>query len=97
MSNLVDHPLLVFVLTLFLLSFSACLGKFLSKGQAILEGAAREDFGVVLAATLTLLALIIGFTFSMALNRYDQRKNYEEAEARRDRDRIPSGRPIVCR
>ncbi len=41
----------------------------------------REDFGVVQTATLTLLALIIGFTFSMALSRYDQRKNYEEAEA----------------
>jgi len=40
-----------------------------------------EDFGIVVGATLTLLALIIGFTFSMALTRYDQRKNYEEAEA----------------
>jgi len=35
----------------------------------------------VLAASLTLLALIIGFSFSMAVSRYDQRKNYEEAEA----------------
>src|SRR5207245_992108 len=32
-------------------------------------------------ATLTLLALIIGFSFSMATNRYDQRKNFEEGEA----------------
>jgi len=28
-----------------------------------------------------LLGLIIGFTFSMAVSRYDQRKNYEEEEA----------------
>ncbi len=28
-----------------------------------------------------LLGLIIGFSFSMAISRYDQRKNYEEAEA----------------
>jgi hypothetical protein len=42
---------------------------------------AREAFGVILAATLTLLGLIIAFTFSMALNRYDQRKNLEEEEA----------------
>ena len=28
---------------------------------------ARDDFGIILGATLTLLALIIGFTFSMAL------------------------------
>lgn len=41
----------------------------------------REDFGIILAATLTLLGLIVGFTFSMALGRYDQRKNYEEEEA----------------
>jgi hypothetical protein len=30
---------------------------------------------------LTLLGLIIGFSFSMAIVRYDLRKNYEEAEA----------------
>ena len=33
------------------------------------------------AATLTLLGLIIGFSFSMATSRYDLRKTYEEAEA----------------
>ena len=33
------------------------------------------------AATLTLLGLIIGFSFSMATTRYDLRKTYEEAEA----------------
>ena len=41
----------------------------------------RQDLGVVLGATLTLLALVIGFSFSMATGRYDQRKVYEEAEA----------------
>jgi hypothetical protein len=34
-----------------------------------------------MAATLTLLAPIIGFSFSMATTQYDQRKNYEEQEA----------------
>lgn len=37
--------------------------------------------GIVPGATLTLLGLVIGFVFSTAINRYDQRKNYEEAEA----------------
>jgi len=46
-----------------------------------MEAEEREDFGVILAAALTLLGLIIGFTFSMAITRYDLRKNYEEAEA----------------
>jgi len=40
-----------------------------------------EDLKRVIGATLTLLGLIIGFTFSMAVSRYDQRKNLEEQEA----------------
>jgi hypothetical protein len=36
---------------------------------------------LVLGATLTLLSLIVGFSFSMAVGRYDQRKNLEEEEA----------------
>lgn len=36
---------------------------------------------MVQAATLTLLGLIIGFSFSMAVSRYDLRKHCEEAEA----------------
>jgi hypothetical protein len=46
-----------------------------------MEEGERQDFDVVLAATLTLLGLIIGFSFSMVITRYDQRKNYEEEEA----------------
>jgi hypothetical protein len=41
----------------------------------------RDDFAVILGASLTLLGLIVGFSFSMAISRYDQRKNYEEEEA----------------
>jgi hypothetical protein len=41
----------------------------------------RVDFDTALAATLTLLGLLIGFSFSMAVSRYDQRKNCEAAEA----------------
>jgi hypothetical protein len=41
----------------------------------------RRDFDTVKTASLTLLALLIGFSFSMAISRYDERKNYEELEA----------------
>jgi len=40
-----------------------------------------EDLGIIQTATLTLLALIIGFTFSMAIDRHDQRELLEEGEA----------------
>ncbi len=81
MAALTDSPFLVFVLTMPLLAASAWLGGFVFRGDRQLSDESRESFGVVLAASLTLLGLIIGFSFSMALSRYDQRKNYEEAEA----------------
>ena len=60
---------------------SAGIGWWFRKQQGVLDEEPREDFGFILAATLTLLGLIIGFSFSMATSRYDQRTNYEEAEA----------------
>lgn len=71
------------VLLLSLCSFwaSALIGAWLhEKTQGPDEGN-RDDFKFVLGGTLTLLGLIIGFTFSMAVSRYEQRKNYEEEEA----------------
>ena len=57
-------------------------GGYLSLGKltARVEDEGRESASSW-AATLTLLGLIIGFSFSMATSRYDQRRNYEEAEA----------------
>jgi hypothetical protein len=76
-----QYPLLLFVLSCIALWLSARIGWSFRKRHLALDEELREDFGFILAATLTLLGLIIGFSFSMATNRYDQRKNYEEAEA----------------
>jgi hypothetical protein len=81
MNHLTDYPLLVLALVFLVLWISARIGSSFLRRQRNLEEEVREDFGVILAATLTLLGLIIGFSFSMAISRYDQRKNYEEAEA----------------
>ncbi len=78
--NTVDHPLL--------LSFCLFVGLWLCMriGVAIhrlgsLQPDEQQGFNIILTATLTLLSLILGFSFSMAITRYDQRKGYEEAEA----------------
>ena len=81
MFELLDSPLLVFVVSFMAMAGSAWIGTLLATRRSAFDAEAHEDFGVVEAATLTLLGLIIGFTFSMALTRYDQRKNYEEEEA----------------
>jgi hypothetical protein len=80
MTEMLDSPYVVFTVSLFVL-LSAQVGDLFRKKVFRLKGDERADLGDVLAATLTLLALIIGFSFSMAVSRYDQRKNFEEAEA----------------
>ena len=81
MNNLTDNELIVFALALFVTWLSARIGCSLLKRRLSLAEGVHEDFNVILAATLTLLVLIIGFSFSMAISRYEQRKNYEEEEA----------------
>jgi hypothetical protein len=80
MFRLTDSPLLLFAVSLLVLWGCAQLGVAAADWRRAERGE-REDFDLVLAATLTLLGLIIGFTFSMAIDRYDLRKGYEEAEA----------------
>ena len=63
------------------LSLASETGAWLRRRYSAASDERNEALSVILGATLTLLALIIGFSFSMATNRYEQRKNFEEAEA----------------
>ena len=76
-----DSPFVVLAVTLLAQWFAAYAGDVLRKKMRPLREEEREDFDLVRTAALTLLGLIIGFSFAMAVARYDQRKNYEEAEA----------------
>ena len=64
-----------------LLMLGSEIGDRFRKKSRPFKDTEREDYTTVVGATLTLLGLLIGFSFSMAISRYDQRKNYEEAEA----------------
>ncbi|MET3838708.1 hypothetical protein [Bradyrhizobium sp. OAE829] len=81
MENLTHYPLLLFAVSFVALSVVAVAASWLRKRYPTADDEQNEHLGIILAATLTLLSLIIGFSFSMAANRYDQRKNFEEAEA----------------
>ena len=76
-----NSPIVVLILSFVAMAFAALIGDYLRTRVGAIDEEEREDFNLVLGATLTLLGLVIGFTFSMAISRYDQRKNYEEAEA----------------
>jgi hypothetical protein len=81
MNSILDSPFIVFTVSLIAQWLAAYAGYFLRGRRRPIRKEEREDLDIVEAATLTLLALIIGFSFSMAVTRYDLRKNYEEAEA----------------
>jgi len=81
MTSLLDRPVIFFLVAFVFFAAAAWIGERIAARRATVADEDRDEFNLVQGATLTLLGLIIGFTFSMALNRYDQRKNYEEEEA----------------
>ncbi|GAB7524877.1 bestrophin-like domain [Paraburkholderia sp. 2C] len=81
MAAFVSHPAVLFVVLLALFVGAVAFGAHVLRRVAPLPEEDREDFNIVQTSTLTLLALLVGFSLSMAVGRYDQRKNLEESEA----------------
>ncbi len=73
-------PAAVFLFSLVVLWLAIRVGVFFRDRSSALGEAERDDLGVIVPASLTLLGLIIGFSFSMSIGRYDLRKQYEEEE-----------------
>jgi hypothetical protein len=81
MAAFVDHPAVLFLVLLVLLISAVAFGGAVVRRMVALTDKEREDFTVVQTSILTLLALLVGFSLSMAVGRYDQRKSLEEGEA----------------
>jgi hypothetical protein len=81
MQNVTHYPLVVFIISFVVLWLAALFGRYFLRRQRMPNKEMRDDFSIILTATLTLLGLIIGFSFSMSTERYDMRRNFEEAEA----------------
>lgn len=77
---MLNFPAVFFFASLLVLWCAGRLGMSLRKRHP-LSKEQRDDFGVVQGGALGLIGLLIGFTFSMAISRYDLRKSYEEEEA----------------
>ena len=74
-------PFAIFILSLAAFCLSVQAGVFLRKRRGNQDDGFREDLGRVLGASLTILGLIVGFSFSMAATYYNQRVDSEEGEA----------------
>lgn len=78
---MINHPRLLSAVLLLLMWLMALLGTRLRVHFHPSKSEDQDNSSLVISASLTLLGLIIGFMFSMATNRYDQRRQFEEAEA----------------
>jgi hypothetical protein len=81
MFNLLDYPPLILAVSLPVFWLSSSIGVRLRDNARNLQPGDRDDLKFVLSGALTLLGLIVGFTFQMALNSYDRRKILEAQEA----------------
>src|SRR4051794_28493683 len=81
MLTILDLPLAILVVSLVTLWVATRIGALLVKKLRPVADEELTDLDVVKNSALTLLVLLIGFSFSMAVNRYDQRKNHEAEEA----------------
>jgi hypothetical protein len=77
---ILNYPRYFFLVSMVVLWVAAHGGAML-RWRRPLKADERDDFSIVQAACLTLLGLVIGFSFAMSISRYDERKNYEEDEA----------------
>jgi hypothetical protein len=81
MTPIFDHPFLLFLIAVVVQWAAAYAGDFVRSRRTAPAEAKWADLDLIRNATLTLLGLIIAFTFQMAVSRYDQRKTYEREEA----------------
>ncbi len=81
MNRLVDYPLIMFAVGLPALWAATLAGVWLRRAATRAGAAPTKEFDLIANATLSLLALLIGFTFSLAASRYDQRRTVEAVEA----------------
>jgi hypothetical protein len=76
-----DRPFLIFAVSLLALVAAAFMGASGRRRFFPLRNDEEQEYNLVQGASLTLLGLLVGFTFSLAATRYDLRKTLEESEA----------------
>lgn len=78
--HIIDFPLLVFILSFIIMSsFMLVIHKKFNK-EGSLQSGFRETFNLIQGSSLSLLALLIGFSFSIAVGNFESRAKQKEAE-----------------
>lgn len=81
MGRLADYPQLTALAALAALAAATYLGGWIAHLRPVKSEAARSHLSQITGAAISILALLLGFSYSASINRYDQRKNCEQEEA----------------
>ena len=77
-----DHPAIFLPAVIVLLFIAGAAGLvFRQRFPGLIESEHRSDLSTLQVSTIALLGLLLAFTFSMAVNRYDLRRQLEVDEA----------------
>ena len=76
-----DHPLIFGPLAFLLLLAAGTIGAWIRSTRQTTVTEASDSFKTLEGAVLGLLSLLLGFSFAMAVSRYDARKQLELDEA----------------
>jgi len=75
------HPVFFFIVTLVLFTVTSIVGLRLQARKHILLECEESSIRTLLGASLGLFGVLLGFTFSMANSRFEERRQLEIAEA----------------
>ena len=81
MAQLLENPVVFLIVVIALLFAAGCVGAWFKSSQSSVLGEGSESLKTIEGAVFGLLALLLGFTFAMSVNRYDLRKQLQVDEA----------------
>lgn len=81
LNNTTISSLMLFIITLILLLIACYGGKYLFQRRQGKDNIGDTETSIVLGAILSLLALMIGFVLSIAIQGFDERQKTEQSEA----------------
>ena len=81
MERLPNYEFVIFAVTLLVMLAAEYIGAWFARRLRPVEEEERSHLSQVTGVSLSILALLLSFSFSAAVSRYDTRKGYEQEEA----------------
>ena len=76
-----DHPFWLWLVSFLVMVAAVRIAGYLRDSRRWLKGQEQQVINLTMTSSLTLVSVLLGFSLSMAVERYDQRRATEATEA----------------